>query len=215
MDHGKFSSVSLPDRVLAGFSRIAQVLRTNAWREASPRGLTATQGAILTILRREGGCRLAELASGLGVSMATASDAVASLVEKGLVKKERQAGDGRALKLTLTRQGRKDAGGLTEWPESLAAAVEGLNGAEQRTLLAALMRMVRALQEGGEIPVARMCTACCHFRPNVHKDRQQPHHCSYVDAAFGAADLRLECGDFQAAPAEQAESAWKSVFPII
>lgn len=215
MNGARSTSASLPERLLAGFSRIAQVLRTNAWREASPRGLSATQGAILNILRREGECRLADLATGLGVSMATASDAVATLVEKGMVQKERQAGDARALRIRLTRQGKKDAGGLAEFPEALTQAVAGLTSDEQQTLLRALMRMIRTLQDRGEIPVARICTGCRYFRPNVHRDKQQPHHCDDMGIALGGADLRLDCGDFQAASAEQAESAWKSLFPLV
>jgi hypothetical protein len=132
-----------------------------------------------------------------------------------MVQKERQAGDGRALQIRLTRQGKKYAGAMAEFPEALAEAVTGLSDAEQQTLLGALMRIIRALHDRGEIPVARICPGCRHFRPLVHRDSRGPHHCDHFGTAFGGADLRLDCADFQAASAGQAESAWKSLFPVV
>ena len=67
--------------------------------------------------------------------------------------------------------------------------------------------MIRTLQLNGEIPVSRMCLTCVHFRPNVHTGAE-PHHCAFVDAAFGARHLRLECGDHQPAAPQQEKDAW-------
>jgi len=84
-----------------------------------------------------------------------------------------------------------------DWPEFLAEAAGELNEAEQRMLLGALIKMIRHMQERGEIPVARMCVQCRYFRPHVYRDAARPHHCDLVDAPFGDGDLRLDCPDFQ------------------
>ena len=64
-----------------------------------------------------------------------------------------------------------------------------------------------ALQEARAIPVQRMCLTCRHFRPHVHDDPARPHHCAFVDAAFGDAALRLDCADHETARDEEAARA--------
>src|SRR3546814_1949368 len=68
-----------------------------------------------------------------------------------------------------------------------------LDDGERAAFLKGLTKMIGALQTRGTIPVQRMCVSCAHFRPNVHSDAATPHHCAFVDAAFGDASLRLDC----------------------
>jgi hypothetical protein len=44
------------------------------------------------------------------------------------------------------------------------------------------VKMIRALQEEGRIPLASMCAICRFFRPCAHPGSGRPHHCAYVDA---------------------------------
>ena len=197
-------------RVVTGLVKIGLATRHRAWVEASGQGLTPTQGQALALLRRrpEVGMRLAELAAELAVTPATTSEAVRVLAEKGLVRKVRAADDARALAITLTDAGRQAADRAAGWADFLLAAVDELTPPEQEVFLRGLVKMIRTLQERGEIPIARMCVTCRFFRPNVHADPARPHHCAFVDAPFGDRHLRLECLDHQAAPADQADRAW-------
>jgi hypothetical protein len=89
-------------------------------------------------------------------------------------------------------------------------AVGELSAAEQAAFLRGLVTMIRTLQEKGRIPVARMCVTCRFFRPFRHDDPARPHHCAFVDAPFGDGQLRLDCPDHAAAPAEQAAATWQA-----
>jgi len=71
--------------------------------------------------------------------MATASEAVAALVEKGLVRKEANETDGRAVVLRLTARGVREAGIASEWPAAIVDAVEAMSEAERATLLRGLI----------------------------------------------------------------------------
>lgn len=62
----------------------------------------------------------------------------------------------RASLMELTGAGRKRAVSVRAWPEFLVTAVETLSRTEKEALLAALVKMIRALQEEGRIP-DRMC----------------------------------------------------------
>src|SRR3546814_1750116 len=80
-----------------------------------------------------------------------------------------------------------------------------LDDGERAAFLKGLTKMIGALQTRGTIPVQRMCVSCAHFRPNVHSDAATPHHCAFVDAAFGDASLRLDCDDHVEADASRSE----------
>jgi DNA-binding MarR family transcriptional regulator len=202
-----FDAHTLPQRVTTGLSKIGLALRTEAWQQATVRGLTPTQGQILGLLRdRPQGWRLAEVADQLGVTPATASDAVSALADKGLVAKRRTSKDARALAVTLTAKGRREASRASGWPDFLSSAVGVLGPAEQEALLLALVKVIRDLQEQGRIPVSRMCVTCRFFRPHAHPGSDRPHHCLFVDAPFGDRSLRLDCVDHQSATAERAPS---------
>ena len=200
----------LDRRVTIGLAKIGIALKQQAWAEAGGRGLTPTQGQVLALLRANpDGLRLRALAEQLGVTAATASDSVTALHRKGLVTKEAVTGDGRGVVVLLTPTGIGEAAAAATWPDFLLEAVGELSPAEQATFLRALVAMIRTLQEKGRIPVARMCVSCRFFRPFQHDDPARPHHCAFVDAPFGDGELRLDCPDFQTAPADQAAQNWQ------
>jgi DNA-binding MarR family transcriptional regulator len=200
----------LDRRVTIGLAKIGLALKQQAWAEAGGRGLTPTQGQVLALLQANpDGLRLRALAEQLGVTAATASDSVTALHRKGLVTKEATTGDGRGVVVLLTPTGIGEAAAAATWPDFLLEAVGELSAAEQATFLRALVAMIRTLQEKGRIPVARMCVSCRFFRPFQHDDPARPHHCAFVDAPFGDGELRLDCPDFQAAPAHLAAQNWR------
>ncbi len=199
----------LAQRVTTGLAKVGIALKQQAWAEAGGRGLTPTQGQVLALLRANpAGLRLGALATQLGVTAPTASDSVAALHRKGLVTKEPVAGDGRAVLVRLTPAGVSEAASAAAWPDLLLEAVDELSAAEQAAFLRGLVTMIRTLQVRGRIPVARMCVSCTFFRPYRHNDLARPHHCAFVDAPFGDGELRLDCPDHAAAPAEQAARTW-------
>lgn len=205
-----FDAISEPvsRRVAAGLARVALVLKSHAWKGAAPAGVTPTQGQALALLREApDGMRLSALAHRLGISPPTASDAVASLAAKGLV--EKAAGpDRRSVALRLTPAGGAVADRTDDWPAFLASAVETLPPGEQAAFLRGLVMIIRALQQAGDIPLQRMCVTCRHFRPKMHADPANPHHCAYVDAAFGDRHLRLACAEHAPADPPAAAAAW-------
>ncbi|MBL8657629.1 MAG: winged helix-turn-helix transcriptional regulator [Altererythrobacter sp.] len=207
-----FDSISEPisRRVTTGLTKIGLVLRSRAWKGAGSAGITPTQGNALGMLRdASDGMKLSAVAKMLGISAPTASDAMNALVAKGLVIKK--AGpDRRSINLILSPEGETAADRTREWPDFLADAVETLDADEQTTLLRALVKVIRSLQAAGDVPVQRMCISCRYFHPYVHEHGVNPHHCAFVDAAFGDRHLRLDCAEhLEAAPEVQA-ATWQA-----
>lgn len=209
-----FDTISEPleVHVSTGLAKIGAALKARAWKGAGPARLTPTQGQALTLLRGEPeGLRLSTLARSLAVTPATASDAVASLTAKGLVVRGVEAANRRAAAFALTPEGAALADEVATWPDFLARATGTLDAAEQTVLYRALVKMIRALQEAGDIPVQRMCVSCRYFRPNVRPDDpQRPHVCAFVGAPFGDRHLRLDCREQEQASAAERDAVWRS-----
>ena len=201
------------DEIAAGLERIATFLRMAGWREAEPRGLTHTQAACLSLLANRGAARVGVLARALGVTQASASDTLAALSRKLLVERRPDPEDGRAALIHLTPAGRRLAAELGRPPAALADAVATLAPAERAGLHRGLSKMILSLQQAGAIAPQRLCLTCRFFRPHVHDDAQKPHHCAFVDAAFGDAALRLDCGDHAEAGPQQKASALSAFEP--
>lgn len=203
-------SEPLEVRVSNGLAKIGGAIRSHGWRAAGPLRLTPTQAHVLTLLRGEPrGLRLSVIAAALAVTPPTASDALGSLVRKGLVVRGNDAADRRAAAFALTSMGREVSEDLAAAPDFLARAVDSLAPAEQVDLHLALIKTVRALQEAGDIPIQRMCLSCRYFRPFVRPDDAgKPHVCAFADAPFGDRHLRLDCREQEAATAGQRVELW-------
>lgn len=201
-------------RLRDGVERVAAVIRAEQWSNAHALGLNPTQMSILAMLAgRNDGLRVKDIAHHLGVSAPTATDSITALERKGLVDKAVMAGDARAVAILIRAEGRAllQAAGLAASASN--TALEALPEADQTRLLTLLVKLIRHLQEAGALPAQRLCVTCQHFRPNLYPDADQPHHCAFVNAAFGNRDLRLDCGEHETAdPAFQA-ATWKAFDP--
>ena len=93
--------------------------------------------------------------------------------------------------------------------ESTDARVEGgVDG-----FLLGLVKMIRTLQEAGQIPTNRMCVTCTHFRPNVY-NTETPHHCALLNSPLANRDLRLDCGEHVEANKDYRAETWKRFLTV-
>lgn len=194
----------------AGLEKIGLAMKSRTWRREGRAGLGPLQRQVLTLLRAKAdhSAQVSAIADELVVRLPTASEAVATLERKRLVRRNRSHRDGRIVTVELTARGARACAPAVGMPNHLAAATGSLSTAEQVAFLKGLTKIIRSLQEEGEISVARMCVTCRYFRPYQHDDAAQPHHCDYVNAPFGDQALRLECAEYEPASISQARESW-------
>lgn len=195
----KFDRITEPlDRRLAdGLARLAAVARQLDWQAAASAGLSPTQADILRFVAgRPQGARLTAAAAHAGIRKATASDAVAALERKALLRKYADAADGRAVALKATPKGRRVA---QAWPSSFAPIVAGLAQTEQEALLELVVKMIRQLQQRELIAPQRSCVSCRYFRENVAPGTGTPHFCAFVGAPMAVRHVRLDCAEHASA----------------
>lgn len=200
---------SIEHRIEEGLARLAAVIRADDWNRAKAAGINPTQQGILDYLRgRPAGSGLTDIAVHLLISQPTATDSVAALERKGLVERRASETDRRAVRVLLTEQGRTLLEGLANDGKA-RVAVERLGEAEKAELLLTVVRLIKTLQDIDAVPVQRMCVTCRHFAPFAHPERAKPHHCHYVDAAFGQRELRIDCHEHDTADPASRAATWE------
>jgi MarR family transcriptional regulator, lower aerobic nicotinate degradation pathway regulator len=124
--------------VLASFTVIALLSRV-----AAEHDLSLTQLRVLAILRdREP--TMAELAAYLGLERSSVSGLIDRAVKRGLVRRDASEDDGRAVRVSLTPDGRRLAGvGAQEIGELLEPMTGQLSQAERSRLSALLGKLLR------------------------------------------------------------------------
>jgi DNA-binding MarR family transcriptional regulator len=200
---------SVNHRIREGLSRVAMAMRADDWNRAKTSGLNPTQLAILELLEgRKDGLSVKEIAANLGVSQPTATDSIAALERKGFVEKRSAGSDKRGVNVGITPEGLSvlEAGrsstGVAE------QSVDALAEDEQEDLLITLVKMISHLQDIDAIPIQRMCTSCRYFAPFAHSDAAKPHHCHFVDAAFGQRNIRIDCREHETADPSFRAATW-------
>ena len=197
----------IPVRIAAGLHKIGLAMKQQAWQQANEEGLSATQGQILAALVGHGALTGKELGERLGVTLPTISDSVRVLVDKKLVTKSPDPRHPRASLLTPTKKGAAVGARARSWPEFMADAVADLAPDEQRAFFAGVVKMIRALQAQGLVPLDGMCVTCTHFRPNVRAGAT-PHHCALVDAPLAGEQLRVDCPEHTVAADPALQQLW-------
>ncbi|WP_250006624.1 MarR family winged helix-turn-helix transcriptional regulator [Actinoplanes sp. M2I2] len=181
-----------------GLARLGQAVRMEAWRNAGPHNLSPLQADIVALLADSARpLRQGEIVAALASTPPTVSDAVKVLRRKELVESARDAGDARVLLVRLSPAGEAEAGRLTVTSPALSEAVAALSADDFAAMLRGATTLMRQLQERRAIPVSRMCLTCRFFVPEAHPGSTRPHHCRFVDASFGDAELRVTCPDHE------------------
>ncbi len=85
---------------------IGKCLIASIARHPRLEGLTVPQIKAMAFLAHHAPCTVGELANGLGIAMATASEAVDRLAERSLIERQPDPADRRRVMIALTEQGR-------------------------------------------------------------------------------------------------------------
>ena len=186
-------------KIVASLERLSQTFRSLLWDEATESGLSPIQVQLLIHLRFHptGSHRVSSLAEQFDLTNATVSEALSTLVDKGLLTKERDPADGRARVLALTQQGAKAADRLAGWATAMQRQLAAQSDAEKVLVMRFLMNLIADLQKAGSITVARMCSTCRFFEAEGRSSSVAPHYCALLDTPLAVQDLRFDCPEHQ------------------
>ncbi len=161
-------------------SAVGEILEKKYLRQATDQEINFPQFNLLRLIEHNGDHQIREIASFLGVSQAAASKNVDKLVRLGLVKRQVQEGDRRAVSLNLTLRGRnviQKYEVLKE--EKLAHMLQELTQAELETLSRGLERASYLILEKEE-DFGEICMKCSAYHVEGCPMRSLADGCIYV-----------------------------------
>ena len=134
------------DRLLALFGRLRRLVFGQHPLQDS--GITTHQLTLLDWVAASPGCGVQAIADGLGLAAATASVGVSRLEKAGLLERQPDPLDGRAVRLFLTAQGQTLCDRARAFRRStMERLLKGLTPEERATLLALLERAVSSAED--------------------------------------------------------------------
>jgi DNA-binding MarR family transcriptional regulator len=132
------------ERMAEGIVRLSMELQRRKDAGASTHELTTTQALTLRVAVTEGPQRIGTIANLLGVTVATASRTVDALGAAGLVRREADSADARAVRVVATPRGKREFRLRRErFARALARLSDDLSEIEQRQLADALETLGR------------------------------------------------------------------------
>ena len=192
----------LDARLVVGIERLGQALRGLLRDAARQHGMSPIQLQLLVQIgqRNDGESRVGALAERFDITAPTVSDAVAALVDKGLVRRSPSQHDGRMVRLTPTEEGARVARLTETWADPLLRLLEPVPRSAKRAAFDVVSLLIAELHEAGVIGLARMCRTCRHFRSQTTVET--PYWCDLLKLPLRSEDLRLDCPEHEEAAAE-------------
>ena len=182
-------------KIILAIEKLAFVFRHLLWDIGRKKRLTPIQIQILVYLARHSRkfCRASYISKEFGVSKATVSDAVRSLVKKKFVSKKVLNEDKRVHILELSSSGRNVSKKLSNWAKDVQKCISRFSPETKTKVMVFLMELIASLQRAGIITISRMCILCENFQMNVYPKSSKPHYCRLTNTQIGVEDLKIDC----------------------
>ncbi|MEZ5383475.1 MAG: MarR family winged helix-turn-helix transcriptional regulator [Microthrixaceae bacterium] len=185
----------LDRKFLAAVERLGRAVRVARQEVATTHGVSLLGLSVIERLADADALRVGQLAAELAVTQPTTSDAVAALVDKGLVRRSPDPLDGRAKVLWLSPAGRDLAERVAHQLAPLMEPERATSADDQARALRVVLEEIHRLQQAGVITVNRSCPSCAHFQPPAGADLAR---CRLLDLALPERDLRVDCPEHSA-----------------
>jgi DNA-binding MarR family transcriptional regulator len=133
----------------------------------------------------------AALADYLASTRGTISRTLASLEDKGYVRRAESDRDGRSVEFLLTK---KAADALRRDPLlAVAADIEKATGRALADIVESLRKILRMALARNDDRAFGVCASCRYFRAGQHANAEAPHHCALLDEPLSESDSAAIC----------------------
>ncbi len=194
----KYQHTDLDAKLVLALERISHIFRLLLWEQTKEYNLSPIQTQILIYIfhQPDSDKNITTLAQKLNVTKATISDAVKSLTQKKLVKKQNDNQDGRYFYLTLTNNGLQLVRKIESWGERFKKHFREFPANDKAVLFEMLLRILINFEEEGVINRNRICFTCKHFKQQK-KDKKNLYFCELLNLNLKINDIRVDCPEHQ------------------
>jgi len=191
------AQIGNPDlKIIASLERLGEGFRVLLWEKAKILGISPIQIQILIFIQfhSDEKCKVSYLAQEFCLTKPTISEAVKSLEQKGLIARQTEITDTRSHTIHLTEEGKSVVAQTAGFANPMLGSIAEIPSAEKGILLEQLLGVVGQLQQVGIISMQRMCFSCRFYQKNGDS-----HFCQFLNKSLRNRELRLDCGEFEAA----------------
>ena len=183
-------------KIIASLERLGEGFRILLWEKAKALDLSPIQIQILIFVRfhSDEKCKVTYLAREFNLTKSTVSEAVKSLEQKGLLRRQTESLDNRSHTLHLSEAGELTVARAADFADPMLGSLAKIPSGEKDLLLERLLGVIAHLQQRGIISIQRMCFSCRFYR----KDDDR-HFCAFLDQHLVGRELRVDCREFEAA----------------
>ncbi len=139
-------------------------------------------------------CKVSYLAQEFSLSKPTISEAVRTLLKKGLIGKETAPEDTRSFSIHLSAEGEKLASETASFANGLLPAFGAWSGERKKNFYGDLLQLIASLQKLGFISIQRSCLKCRFFRQD-----KKGYYCKLLKMPLQTQGLRVDCPEFEEA----------------
>lgn len=179
-------------KLLTALGALSVSLKAVLQDVATESGVSLLQIQVVLALNNSAPCRMGYIASRLGVTRATASDAVAAAERKGLVDRCPDPEDGRGVIVGMSPLGRDLANQVGVRLAPFFTPDEATSQADQSTALRVLLAEIRRMRQAGIETTLKCCTTCVHYQPG---EGDGGARCHLLDVELADDMLRVNCPD--------------------
>lgn len=186
------------EKVVITLEKISNVIKGLLWNVAKEEKVSPLQIQFLLYISSRGpkGVGVGDIAREFGLTDATASDSITTLMDKGFVIKERDQNDSRKVYVKLTKDGKELVKRARRWKEPIKSLLKEMKDEDKGKLLFLLMEVIKSLQDKGLIEEARVCLACEHFTER-DKDGEKIYYCTLTESELPLFALKVDCASFE------------------
>jgi DNA-binding MarR family transcriptional regulator len=198
------AQIGTPDlKIIASLERLGEAFRVLLWEKAKVLGISPIQIQILVFVQFHDveKCKVSYLAQEFGLTKPTISEAVKSLEQKGFITRQTEILDSRSHTIHLTEAGKSMVGQVSDFANPMLASIAKISPTEKGVLLEQLLGIISQLQKAGIISMKRMCFSCRFYQKNGER-----HFCRFLNVSLRNIELRVDCGEFEAAHIEEGHS---------
>lgn len=191
------AQIGNPDlKIIASLERLGEGFRVLLWEKAKVLGISPIQIQILIFVQFHGDekCKVSYLAQEFSLTKPTISEAVKSLEQKGFIERQTEIIDTRSHTIHLTGAGRLAVAQTAHFANPMLGSLAKIPSIEKGILLEQLLGVIGQLQHAGIISMQRMCISC-----RFYQNDNDGHFCRFLDKPLNNSELRIDCGEFEAA----------------
>lgn len=181
-------------KILVALERITEVFRVALWNVGKTNGLSPLQIQLLIFLKfhRAELRKVSYLAQEFNLSKPTISEAVRTLLKKGLIEKETLPEDTRSFLIHLSDKGEQLVHEISFFANDLKQGFSNWSEKKKRDFYQQLLQLINNLQQLGWISIQRTCYSCRFFQ----NDQQGPY-CKFLKMPLQTEQLQVDCPDFE------------------